>query len=157
MTRSLSLSARQALYGAESSDAFIILLTFAHPGLSVPLRVCSDAVDAVSRGDLFVAYPFDLTLPDDEENRAPRARLVIDNVDREIVAVLRQLSTSPVLTMEIVRAAAPDVVEAVFHDFRLSTVRYDSHRVEAELGIEDFAAEPYPAAVFSPQGFPGIF
>lgn len=157
MSRGLSLSTRRALYAGDTSDAFLILLTFAHADLAVPIRVCSDAVDIESRGEIYVAYPFDLTLPDDEENRPPRARLIIDNVDRSIVATLRQLASSPVLTIEIVRAAAPDIVEATFRDFRLRNVRYDSRVIEADLTLEDYTSEPYPAASFSPSLFPGIF
>lgn len=157
MSRNLSAGARQAIFAAESGEAFIILLTFTYESLAAPIRVGSDSVDTVSRGQAYIAYPFDLTLPDDDEGRAPRARLVIDNVDRQIVATLRNLATSPVLTLEIVRAAAPDVVEAVFHDFRLRNVRYDSHVIEADLTIEDFTAEPYPAGSFCPSLFPGIF
>lgn len=157
MSRNLSTGARQAIFAAESGEAFIILLTFTHESLATPIRVGSDSVDTVSRGQAYIAYPFDLTLPDDDEGRAPRARLVIDNVDRQIVATLRNLATSPVLTLEIVRAAAPDLVEAVFHDFRLRNVRYDSHVIEADLTIEDFTAEPYPAGSFCPSLFPGIF
>ena len=157
MTRTVSGGSRSALFAPQSGDAFIVLLTFAHGDLAAPLRVCSNDQDVISRGDLFVAYPFDLTLPDDSEVRAPRARLVIDNVDRQIVATLRALASSPVLTLEVVRAAEPDVVEAVFHDFRLRNVRYDSQVVEADLTIEDFTAEPFPAGSFTPSQFPGIF
>ena len=157
MSRNLSASTRQAIFAADSTDAFVILLTFEHDSLIEPIRVSSDSEDTVSRGQAYIAYPFDLTLPDDDEGRAPRARLVIDNVDRQIVATLRNLATSPVLTLEIVRAAAPDMVEAVFHDFRLRNVRYDSHVIEADLTIEDFTAEPYPAGSFCPSLFPGIF
>lgn len=157
MSRNLSAPTRRALFAADSGDAFIILLTFTHEALATPIRVCSDSGDTTSRGNIFVAYPFDLTLPDDDEARAPRARLVIDNVDRQIIATLRNLQTSPVLTLEVVRAAEPDVVEAVFHDFRLHNVRYDSQVIEADLTIEDFTAEPYPAGSFTPSLFPGIF
>lgn len=157
MSRSLSPAARQAMFAAETTEAFIVLLTFSHEDLPEPIRVSSDAADTVSRGNAFVSYPFDLTLPDDDEARAPRARLVIDNVDRQIVATVRSLASSPVLTLEVVRAADPDVVEAVFHDFRLRNVRYDSQTIEADLTIEDFTAEPYPAGNFCPSLFPGIF
>ena len=157
MSRHLSAGTCQALFAAESTDVFIILLTFMHADLAEPIRVGSNSADTVSRGQVFIAYPFDLTLPDDDEGRAPRARLVIDNVDRQIVATLRNLATSPILTLEIVRAAEPDIVEAVFHDFRLRNVRYDSHVIEADLTIEDFTAEPYPAGSFCPSVFPGIF
>lgn len=157
MSRVISTTARSALYGSETDEVFVILLTLDHADLAEPVRVCSDAVDVESRGETYVAYPFSLSLPDDEDNKSPRARLVIDNIDRQIVAVLRGLETAPSLTMEIVRAADPDTVEAAFEDFKLARVTYDSHVIEAELTIEDFTAEPYPAASFSPSLFPGIF
>ena len=157
MTRSLSDASKQALYAPETAEAFLILLTLDHEGLAEPIRVTSDAVNTVSRGETFIAYPFDLTLPDDEENKSPRARLVIDNIDRQIVAVLRSLATPPTMKIEIIRAADPDTVEATFEDFRLINVTYDSSVIEGELAIEDFTAEPYPAASFTPGNFPGIF
>ena len=96
-------------------------------------------------------------MPEGEENSPHRARLVIDNVDRQIVQTVRQLTSSPSVTIEIIRAAAPDVVEAVFQDFRFTNISYDSHVVEGDLTVEDFTAEPYPAASFSPSLFPGLF
>lgn len=157
MSRNLSLLARQAVYAPQTDEAFLVLLTLAHPDLSAPVRVSSDAVDTVSRGAVFVAFPFGIVLPDDDERRSPRARLVIDNVDRTIVQTIRGLVTPPVLTIEVVRAAAPDIVEAVFTDFRLANVVYDARVVEADLCVEDFTMEPFPAACFTPSLFPGLF
>lgn len=157
MSRAISGLSRQALYAAESGDAFLILLTLSHASLPVPIRVSSDAVTTVSRGNAFVPFPFDLVLPDDQENKSPRARLVIDNVDRQIVQTIRSLATAPTALIEIVRAASPDTVEAQFVDFKLTNVSYDAQRVEGDLTIEDFTAEPFPSAIFSPSLFPGIF
>ena len=53
--------------------------------------------------------------------------------------------------------AAPDVVEARFEDFRFTDISYDSQVIEGDLSVEDFTAEPYPAACFSPSLFPGLF
>jgi hypothetical protein len=157
MSRSLSALARRALYGAETGDVFLILLTLSHDDLPAPLRVCSDAVDVVSRGTTFSAFPFDLTLPDDDDNQSPQARLSVDNVDRQIVAAIRRIPTAPTVLIEIIRAADPDVVEAVFADFKLTDIQYDSQTVKGNLTIEDFTAEPFPAASFSPGSFPGLF
>jgi len=157
VSRDLSLTARQALYADATDEVFLILLTLSHDDLEAPIRVTSDAVETVSRGDTFVPFPFDLQLPDDQEGKAPKAKLVIDNVDRSIVRAIRSLSTAPTALIEIVRAAAPDTVEATFEDFRLINVTYDAKRVEGVLSIEDFVAEPYPAATFSPGFFPGMF
>lgn len=157
MSRSLSTAARRALFASETDEAFLILLTFEHADLPAPLRVTSDAVNTVSRGDVFVAFPFDISLPDDDDGKSPRARLAIDNVDRQIVQAVRGLATASLITMEIVRAAATEKVEARFSDFRLTNIEYDTHLIRGDLTVEDFTSEPFPASIFSPGLFPGLF
>lgn len=157
MSRVISSLSRQSLYAGETGDAFLVLLTLSHASLAEPIRVTSDAVDTLSRGDSFIAFPFEISLPDDEDRRPPRARLVIDNIDRRIVQAVRSLSSAPSVLIEIVRAADPDTVEARFVDFKLANVTYDSSVVEGDLTVEDFTAEPFPSASFSPSLFPGLF
>lgn len=157
MSRTVSGLTRQALYAAETGEAFLILLTISHPQLVAPIRVTSDGVDTSSRGNSFIAFPFELVLPDDQESKSPRARLIIDNIDRQIVSAVRSLTSSPNILIEIVRAAAPEVVEAQFIDFKLVNISYDSHVVQGDLTLEDFTAEPFPAGSFSPNLFPGLF
>jgi len=157
MSRSLSSTAIQAINGQETAEVFIILLTLDHPDLSQPIRVSSDSVATTSRSNTFVSFPFQLSLPDDKENSSPRARLSIDNVDRQIVTALRSINSAPTLLMEIILASDPDIVEASFPDFKLTNVSYNARIVEGDLTIEDFTSEPYPSAVFSPGFFPGIF
>lgn len=157
MSRPVSNPASAALYSSESSDAFLILLTISHTSLQTPIRVTNDAIATTSRGNTFIPFPFNISLPDDRENAPPRAKLIIDNIDRQIVQAVRTLSSAPTVLIEIVRAAAPDTVEAQFVDFKLINVIYDAYRVEGDLTIEDFTAEPFPSAIFSPSLFPGLF
>ena len=157
MSRSVTLTTRQALYAQETGEAFLVLLTIDHPDLALPIRVSSDAVDTVSRGDTFLAFPFQLSLPDDTSNGPPRARLSIDNVDRTIVQTLRSIASAPTVLIEVVRGVEPDTVEAAFPDFELSNARYDVLTVQGDLTLESFLREPYPAAQFTPAGFPGLF
>ena len=157
MSRILSGPAQQALFAQETGDAFIVLLTISHDALAEPIRVTSDEVIAVSDGESFVPFPFDLVLPTDIDSKSYRAKLVIDNIDRSIVQAVRSLATAPSVLIQIVRAATPDVIEAQFVDFTLTNVTYDSWRVQGDLTVEDFTAEPYPATLFSPGLFPGLF
>ena len=157
MTRPISAGARAALFAPETAEAFIILLTISHADMETPIRVTSDSLDTLSRGNTFTAFPFTITLPDDEDSKSPHARLAIDNIDRRIVLAVRALPSSPTVLIEVVRQGDSDVVEAVFRDFRFSDIRYDSRVVEGVLTIEDFTAEPYPAATFCPSLFPAIF
>ena len=157
MSRNLSPDTRRALQASDTAEAFLILLTISHADLPEPLRVSSDAVDTTSRGMVFTAFPFNLTLPDDVDNQSPEARLTIDNIDRQMVLAVRSLTSAPTIVIEIVRANAPDVIEAQFQDFRLTNVTYDSQVIQGNLSIEDFTMEPFPAAVFAPGNFPGLF
>ncbi len=157
MSRSPTLNTRTALNASGTGEVFFILLTLSHPQLPEPIRVTSDAVATVSREQVFSPFPFDLTLPDDAEGAAPAARLSIDNIDRRVVMAVRLLQSAAYVLIEIVRAAAPDVIEAKFEDFRLTDISYDSQVVAGNLTLEDFVSEPFPAAIFSPGLFPGLF
>jgi len=157
VSRSISNIAKEALYSQETGEAFLILLTIDHISLETPIRVCNNASNIVSRGLEFIAYPFELTLPDDRENASPRAKLTIDNIDRQIVKTLRDITSTADVLIEIIRAAEPDIVEAKFINFKLSNVKYDYFKVEGDLTIENFTAEPYPAGIFSPSMFPALF
>ena len=157
MSRELSTASLESLNAAETEDAFLILLTLSHADMAEPLRVVNGGGEVTSRGNLFAAYPFELSLPDDDAGQSPEARLVIDNIDRQIVRAVRSLSSAPLVLIEIVRAAEPDVVEAKFEDFRLTNVSYDSHLVQGNLTIEDFTSEPFPAGTFTPGHFPALF
>lgn len=157
MSRNTGLAARTALNASGTGEVFLILLTLSHPQLPEPIRVTSDAVATISREQVFSPFPFELTLPDDAEGASPEARLSIDNVDRRVVLAIRSLQSAAYVLIEIVRATEPDVIEAKFEDFRLTNVSYDSQVVAGNLTIEDFISEPFPAAIFSPGLFPGLF
>jgi hypothetical protein len=157
MSRAVSATGLRSLFAEESSEVWVVLLTLDHVDLPVAIRVCSDAVDIVSRGETFVSFPFELTLPDDTDGGPPRATLTIDNVSREIAEAVRSVTSPPSVVIEVVRAAEPNVVEAVLPVFELRNVRYNAQTVSGELEVEDLTSEPYPADSFTPAKFRGLF
>lgn len=157
MSRNVSAELKQAVYAQETTQEFIVLIALSHPDLAAPIRVNSSGVDVVSNGETFIAYPFEVVLPDDVDDRPPRAKLRIDNISREIVLAIRTISFAPLVNIQIVMATSPNTIEAEFLDFRLSNITYDQVTVEGDLTLEEFIGEPYPARVFSPADFPGLF
>ncbi len=157
MSRAVSNITREALFAQETGEAFLIILTMDHTSLEVPIRVSSDIVNTTSRGLDFIAFPFELTLPDNQENASPKAHLKINNIDRSIVKTLREINSPATVLIEVVRANAPDIIEAKFLNFKLVNVTYDEKIVEGDLTIEDFTSEPYPANSFSPSLFSTLF
>jgi hypothetical protein len=140
-----------------TGEALLVLLTISHPDLAAPIRVTSDAVDTVSRGQTFVHFPFSITLPDERDDRPPAAQLSIDNVNRQIVAALRSIASAPTVTAEIVLGSQPDTVEAGPFEFSLRNAGYDAMTVAGELGYEELLDQRWPAEDFSPASHPGLF
>ena len=158
--RPLTATTVREIFRQETGEAWLVLLTIDHASLAAPIRVGSDGVDTVSRGDTFIAFPFALTLPHEAPEELPRARIRIDNVDRRIVEALRLAAGSaegPSVLMEIVRAADPDTVEGAWPDFRLVNATYDVLVVSGELKLDFLEREPYPADSFTPSTAPGVF
>lgn len=169
MSRTLSSTALRALFAEDTGDYPILLVTVTHDTFQAPIRVSSDpttrlsATDAeiiygtVSRSMSFAFLPFQISLPGEFEDSAPRARISIDNVSRELTAAVRTLTSPPVVTIELVMASTPDVVEATFPNFDLSDVDGDVMTISGTLSIDLLVLEPFPAGIFSPGQFPGLF
>lgn len=155
--RSMSLTARTAVMAPETGAAFLILLTIDHADLTDPIRVTNDAVTTVSRGQTYLSYPFAIALPGEQEDEVQTTRLRIDNISGEILATLRRLSGKPTLTMDVVVASTPSVVEAGPFQYRLNSIDADALTLEGELQAEPILVEPIPAAKITPIRFPGLF
>jgi hypothetical protein len=159
VAQSVSFNFRKALFAGRTDETTIILITLDHPDLASPLRVTSDGVDTVSRGDTFIPFPFSLTLPSDAEDAPPRASLLISNVTGQVAAAIRQANPDPPPTvlMELVLASDPDTVEIAAPNFDLLSASYGATSVRGELGTESFAGEPFPARRVTPATHQGAF
>ena len=153
----VSTSFKQDVYASETGEAFLALLTIDHAAISPPIRAVNNTENITSRGDEFIAFPFDLVLPESSAEAPPRARLIIDNVSREIAQNIRLITTAPTVLVEIIRASAPDTVEVALPLFYLRDVKWNAMQVSGELVVEDLISEPFPSLQFTPAHFPGLF
>lgn len=136
---------------------FLLLLTITHASLAAPIRVVNNTVNITSLGETFAAFPFQIQLPNEQEDSPPRMRLVIDNVDRTIIASLRPLTSPPAIQLDVCLASQPDTLEASFPGFQLQSVDYDQFAVEGDLALDDIVTEPFPEGSYTPQYFAGLF
>jgi Domain of unknown function (DUF1833) len=161
--RPISARARQALYAQETAEVFLALLVIRHPTLPTPLRFVNNVEDIWSRADgdaaaqQYFGCPFTLGLPDERDDQLPAVQLAIDNVDQAIVAAVRDMVTAPTMTLYIVLAATPDVVEAGPLAFTLKNAQYDALQVTGTLAFADVLNEPFPWRTFTPPDWPGVF
>lgn len=148
---------KQAAFLQETGDVFLALLIIAHDDISPSIRVVNNTQDITSNGNVYTAFPFDIELPDAQESGTPRARLTIDNVSREIAQSIRSISSPPTITIQIIRAAAPDTIELTWAATTLRNIKWDFTKMSGDLLFEGIEVEPFPAGQFSPASFPGLF
>lgn len=164
--RNLSLTTRQAIYGSQTKQAFIVLLTISHPNWTDDVRISSDPTQllpvasvrgTLSNGDEYLFGNFNITLPSQDGTQVTRATISVDNVSREIVRQLRQADSKVNVSLQVVLSSNPDLVEVTVSDFKLERVNYDAFVVSGDISIEYFDLEPFPYQRFTPSKFPAMF
>lgn len=155
--RSLSTVLQRAIYAQDTKEVVLMLLTIAHANLVTPIRVVNNLEAITSQGYTWAAFPFEVSLPIESDDQIPVMTLRIDNVDRQIVTAVRNLQGPPDITLDIVVASQPDIVEATFVGFKLKNVSYDNLVVEGEMRLEEILSEPYPQHRMTPHWFAGLF
>lgn len=167
MSRTISLTLRTAANAEQTGEIPVFLVTVMHPSLADPMLFSSDPTTrlstdpllygTVSRSQNYNYLPISYIMPDDSDATPPAIKLVIDNVSRALVPLLRSVLTPPSVTIEMVLASAPDNVEVAWADFDLVNADYDSGSASLDLTVNGLATEPFPVGIFAPSGFPGLF
>lgn len=167
---SMSPAAIRALFAQESDDTLMTLVTLYDPLTSaVAARLVDNFTQRLSETDTEVIYgtisnseeyifvPLEITLPSEEQDGSSRASLVIRDVTRYLTPIIRTLPGPPKIKIELVLKSTPDVVEATFTDFFISSINYNSDSVTCDLSLIDYQVEPFPVYSFTPKFFPGLF
>jgi hypothetical protein len=167
MARTVSMTMRQAMNAEETGEVPIVLLTIDHPDLDEPNLISSDpttrlTIDplvygTVSRGENYLFLPFSVVLPDDKDDSPPQARITIENIDRRLIPLLRSTSLPASVTMEVVLASSPDIVEILLPELDLVSADYDAETITITLAQNALQTEPYPVDLITPSNFPGLF
>jgi hypothetical protein len=154
--RNLSFKAIQSLQETATAEVWLMLLTISHPSLSTPIYLVNNTVDIVSRGTTYIGLPFDIDLPNEDQDAPGAATLSVDNVSRVIVDAVRAMDVPATITLEVILASDPDTVEIAFYDMVLRNVTYDATTIKGSLQWEDILVEPI-ALQMTPARFPGMF
>ena len=146
-----------AINQPNTNEAFLFLLTITPADGGAPIRVVNDLEDITSRGEVFTAYPFALSLPPDTGDKQHELTLTIDNVDQAITEEVRRLEDPPSVKVELVLSGSPDTVEKTVDFLRMDTVEYNALQVSAKLRPENMMARQFPSATYNPVEFRDLF
>ena len=157
MSRTLSASALAELMAPESGDPVLFLLRIDEASLAETIRFALNTEDVVSNGETYVASFFSLELPTERGDAIDKARITVDNVDRQIVQAIRLAVGRPQVSVDIVWASDPDTVEAGPMDFELESAEYDALTVTGVLAYDDIIETRAPLHPYTPANYPDLF
>ena len=170
----LSAAAIRAMFSSETDENLIMLLTIYDPdapttpifrladgytGRLANLTTDEEVVYGVaSRGNDYVFLPMQIELPGEQDTGAGQCRIGLRYVTREAIELVRVQLTQPTrVKIELVLSGSPDVVEASFPDFYITSATYNADTVNFDLTMINLAREPFPCYNFIPTYFPGLF
>lgn len=157
MSRQLSSAALQSLFAQSTDQIWLTLVDIDHPELPSTLRFVDNTESLIVGVTTYVGVAFRFDLPADAEGAVKEARITIDNVGRQVVEVIRSITTPPTITIRIVRAAAPSEPELGPLSFTLRNVDYNAHSVSGRLTDDDDGQNIVPYIAYSPHDMPGLY
>lgn len=170
----LSPEAIRAMFSSESDQTLIMLLTIYDPAdeSQVVFRFADNYTQRItsltteeeviygvpSRGQNYVFLPMDISLPNEQDTGVGSCSLTLQYVTREAIELIRtELNKPTKVQLELVLSGSPNVVEAIFPGFYITSATYNADSINFELTMINLAREPFPCYNFIPSYFPGLF
>lgn len=155
MSNDISADLRRQLFKQESEDPFLTLVTLSNPFFTA--RLVNNSKDIISRGDTYSSLPMKITLPVDDGQTARSFAIDIDNVSLMLITGLRTVVGNIGVTIEMVLASMPDVVQMSFDDLTVSGITYNATKITATIIMDNFLSVAMTSEVYSPSNYPGLF
>jgi len=171
--RRVSLNARLAQDAETTGELYVVLFEIAHPELERPIRLSTDNTERLSDDPLYygtrstwrgadpIADPYlwiiaSTVLPSDLEDAPATATVILENLDRRMVDVVRSFTSPATVAMAVVLASSADVVEVEFTDLQIRSADIDSGQIVLAISREEIEQEHYPAGRMTRERFPGL-
>jgi len=158
MARTYSAQYKSTLAKVSAEETPLVLLQIDHPQLPSPVRVVNDTQNITSNGQEYIAFPFQVVLPDDFENQLPRSRVSIANVGRDLMFWLETTDGGIGSTAKFqqVMRSRPDQVEWEI-TMSLFNVTANNLEITADLGFENLFGKPAISINYRPENSAGLF
>lgn len=172
--RRLSLNARMALEDPAPEEVEVVLFMIEHPELEEgPIRLTTDQTEELSedpylvgtrsdwRGSDPASQPFlwvvaDAIIPSDMDDAASSGSIVLDNLDSDMVKLIRSVATPPHVHVAVVMASSPNEIEAEWEDFLIVDANVTAGNITLRFSREDIENEPFPPGRATRNNLPGL-
>lgn len=159
MSRQISIEGMRAMFAQETGEVPLVCLTMEHPDWEDgPIRVVYNSEPVTRAAGVYWPAPFEITLPEETKENVPTVTMTVMNMDSNIVRQIKSIDGRIKVTMEIVLASTPDVLEAGPFELYALGAQYDMDSIQATLGYEeDILNTLFPSGRYTPSNSPGMF
>ena len=171
--RRLSLNARLAQDAEHAAGVELALILIEHPDLDAPIRLSTDNTERLSidplyygtrsswRGSNPVSEPFlwviaSAVLPGDAEDAPAAAQIALENLDAEMVRLVRSFTAPASISLAVVWADTPDLIEAEWTGLQLVSGDITASEIVLSISRDEVEQEPFPPGRMTRLNFPGL-
>ena len=157
MSRTLSAAAQASINARETGEVWVGMIELTHADFSAPIRLATDSVDVTHNGDVYQAFPFDITLPDEEDEGVPVVNWMALNASQELTAEFRSVTGPIDGSVFWVLASSPNVIEVGPMELQLRSFEYDAEKMAGSLVIEPVLDAVFGSMAMDNTNAPGLF
>lgn len=171
--RRLSLNARLAQDARATGEIEVALILIEHPELTAPIRLSTDNTERISddplvygtrstwRGANPATEPYlwivaSAVLPGDAEDAPASARIAVENLDIEMVELVRSFTDPATVSLAVVLASSPNVIEAEWSGLQLASADITGSEIVLSLSRDEVELEAFPPGRMTRHKFPGL-
>lgn len=158
MPKPLSNQLKANLNTIVANEHPLVLLEISHSNLPDSIRLVNDKKDLVSNGFNYMACPFELSLPDENDGQLPRATLEITNIGRALTVWIERTigGMDAMVEVSLVLRSNPNFIEwNILMD--LANVQMDIEKISAQLVFDDFLNRPAVPIIYNVEKAPGLY
>lgn len=158
--KNVSAAAKKAIYASQTGAAFFSILKIQHDTWAEDLCIVNNNEFISFDGDLYEPFSFSFKPPSETENGSnENAKVIIDNVDRTIVALMRSITTPATIDSAIVMVDESGNVtkEAGWWSFELRNISYNASRLSGDLIFNISLNDYISRMTYNNIDFPGMF
>lgn len=172
MSQRLSINARLAQEDEFSGEIEVALFLIEHPDLDAPIRLSTDnavrlSTDPETYGTVSnwrggsATNPYlwviaSAIFPSDSEDAPAQVTLVLENLDTDMVTLVRSFTDLASVSMAMVLASSPDTLEAEYTGLQIVSADITGGEIALALSRDEIELEPFPAGRMTKHRFPGL-
>ena len=121
-------------------------------------RLTNNTQPVVRSDGTYQPYAFTAFIPEDSDAASISVQLEVENIEREVLKAIRTYNGVPSVKFFVVRASAPNTVEAGPWDFVLIDAKYDMLKISGTLSYKrNFLDRAFPCSSYLPSNSAGLF